>query len=196
MKRVLKLLLWLIGLGLAAWAVLVLAIVVQSHRLDAPRPAGAIIVLGARVEPDGGPSPALKRRLDLAARCYHEGYAPWIITTGARGDDEPMPEGDAMRTYLLSQGIPAEAVTPETASYNTQQNLENAQALLAARGVEDVLIVTSDYHLWRAVSIAGDLGLTACGAGSLNAETFPVAVRNILQESLSWCKYLLLRLTG
>ncbi len=196
MRRVRRAIAWLAVIGFAVWAVLVLAIIIQSNRLDAPRSAGAIVVLGAQVYPDGGPSPALKRRLDVAAQLYHEGYAQLVVTTGAQGDDEPMPEGDAMRAYLIEKDVPADAILPETHSYNTQQNLANAQAILAPQGVTDILIVTSDYHLWRAMTMARGLGMTASGAGSLNAETPLVAVRNVLQESLSWCKYLLLRVVG
>lgn len=174
-------------------AALFTAVAVNARRLDDPQPADAILILGARIRPDGTPTPALERRLDRALELYQAGYAPLVITTGARGNDEPMPEADAMRTYLLERGVPADAVLAENASYNTIESLENAKAMLDARGLSSAIIVTSDYHLWRALSMCRDIGLAATGAGSQNALTFPVAIRNILQETLSWVKYVLTR---
>lgn len=182
----------LAGIAFVGEIVLFTAVVVQADRLDNPRPADAIIVLGARISPDSSPSPALERRLDLARALYANGMAPLIITTGAQGDDEPLPEGEGMRDYLIANGVPGADIVAENASYNTRENLANAQAIMTERGLSTAIIVTSDYHLWRALSICGDLGLAATGAGSQNALTLPVAIRNCLQETLSWVKYVLI----
>lgn len=172
---------------------LLAAVVINADRLDAPAPADALIVLGARIYADGSPSPALERRLNRALDLYQAGYAPLIITTGAQGDDEPMPEGDAMRRYLVERGVPEDAVLAEVESTSTMENLENAKAMLDARGLSSAVIVSSDYHLWRALSMAKDIGLEATGAGSQNALTLRVQVRNCLQETVSWMKYVLTR---
>lgn len=169
------------------------AVVVNAQRLDDPSPADAIIVLGARIYADGSPTPALERRLDRALGVYQDGYAPLIITCGAQGDDEPMPEADAMRNYLIEKGVPEDAVLAENESYNTQESLANAKAILDARGLEDAIIVSSDYHLWRALSMCKDIGLVATGAGSQNAITLRVSILNCLQETVSWVKYVLTR---
>lgn len=172
-------------------AALFAAVVVQAERLNAPEPADVLIVLGARIYEDGSPSPALQRRLDLAYDLYMEGYAPAVITTGAQGADETMPEADGMKQYLVGRGIPESAIWTDPASYNTQENLENAQAIMRAEGLETAIIVSSDYHLWRALSMCEKLGLIATGAGSQNALTWPVMLRNWLQETVSWMKYTL-----
>lgn len=175
-------------------AALFTAVAVNARRMDNPSPADAMIVLGARVYDDGSPSPALQRRLDRAAELYAQGYAPVIVVSGGQGDDEPEPEGTAMKRYLVAQGVPEAQVIAETESYSTQENLENSKAILDGMGLSSVIVVTSDYHLWRALSMAKDAGFTeATGAGSQNALTWPVAVRNCLQETVSWVKYVLTR---
>lgn len=174
-------------------ASLMVAVAVQAKRLNAPAPADVLIVLGARVEPDGSPSPALARRLDRALACYEAGDAPVIITTGGQGKDEPMPEGEAMRAYLIARGVPETAVLAETASNNTMENIEGAKAIMAEIGAETAVIVTSDYHLWRALDMAARAGIEATGAGSQNALTLPVSIRNTIQETLSWIKYIFTR---
>lgn len=170
-------------------AFLVLSVVVNAKRLNAPEPADVLIVLGAQVYRDGSPSPALRRRLNVAVALYEGGYADTIITTGAQGGNEPMPEADAMKAYLVANGVPQDAVLCDPNSYNTIQNITNAKAIMRAEGFSTAIVVTSDYHLWRALSICKKAGVPATGAGSQNAETWPMAVRNCLQETASWVKY-------
>lgn len=183
----------LLVIAIIGEGVLFAAVLINARRLNDPQPADALIVLGARIYDDASPTPALQRRLDLAYDLYTQGMAPLIITTGAQGDDEPMPEADAMRAYLIGRGIPEAAILAESNSYNTRENLQNAQALLHGRGLETAVVVSSDYHLWRALSMCRDIGLPATGAGSQNALTLGVSLRNCLQETLSWVKYVLTR---
>lgn len=184
----------ILAIGILFGVLLLVAIEINAKRLNVPEPADALIVLGAQVYHDGAPSPALKRRLHLALTLYEEGYAGKIITTGAQGGNEPMPEADAMKAYLVANGVPADAIFCDPDSYNTIQNITNAKAIMDQERLQTAIVVTSDYHLWRTLSVCRDLDLPATGAGSQNAETWPQAVRNCLQETLSWVKYLLQKL--
>ena len=172
---------------------LFLSVAVNASRLSRPEPADALIVLGAQVYEDGTPSPALKRRLNASLSLYREGYASAVITTGAQGRNEPTPEAFAMKRYLVEQGVPEEAVFCDPDSYNTIENITHAKAIMDENGLSSAIVVTSDYHLWRALSVCGDLGIPATGSGSKNAETWPVALRNLAQETVSWIKYASLR---
>jgi len=174
-----------------AGAALLGFVVSGGRRLNAPEPADALIVLGAQVYPSGELSLRLKGRLDLALSLYGQGYADTIIVCGAQGPDEPMPEADAMRDYLIANGMPGEAILCDRNSYNTTQNITNARAIMEAEGLETAVIVTSDYHLRRALAVAGDLGVPATGAGSKRAETMAVHARSVVREMMSWVKYAL-----
>ena len=165
-------------------------IVLNASILNAPAQADVIVVLGARVTPEATPTPILERRLDLAYQLFTEGYAPAIIVAGAQGDDEPIPEAHAMKTYLSEKGVPSSSIYTEDQSFNTMQSLENAKAIMDANHMQNALVVSSDYHLWRTLSMCKDLGIPASGAGAQNALTWPVAVTNCLRETLSWIKYL------
>ncbi len=92
-----------------------------------------------------------------------------------------------MREYLIGRGIPGWQVLADTNSYNTRQNIENAAALLRDYPVERVLIVTSDYHLPRALALAKDQGLSASGIGSTTLPEY--WIKNHFREALSWIKY-------
>ena len=146
----------------------------------------AIVVLGAQVKPDGTPSVQLQWRLDAAYGAWQERQC-LIVTCGAQGSNEPDAEGRVMKAYLTGLGVPENQVLVDDTSFNTRQNLENAAALLQNSGVETVLIVTSDYHLPRAMALAEDQGLTATGLGSPTKPEY--WIKNHAREAIAWLKY-------
>ena len=164
----------------------------EAHQPE-PRPdSQAVIVLGCQVYADGSPSPQLELRLEAALETYNE-HPRLIVVCGAQGKNEPAPEGEIMRDWLIARGVAAEQVIAEVRSVNTRQNLEYAMALLPP-GVKKVTVITSDYHLPRALAIAGSLGLDADGIGSpCKPEWW---VKNHAREVLAWGKYLLDEITG
>ena len=104
----------------------------------------------------------------------------------AQGDNEPVSEAAAMREYLAANGVPDGDLLPEDSSFNTRQNLLNAKKLLP-EGVRRVLIVTSNYHLPRALALAADTGFDAVGVGSpIKPIYWP---KNHFREALAWVKY-------
>lgn len=172
---------------LAGMAVLVYA---ETHPKPVSDRSAALVVLGAQVYPDGTLSPQLALRMEAVLQEY-ERKPRRIITCGARGENEPVPEGDVMRKWLLDRGVPEEHVFSECESRNTMQNLINARRFLP-EGENRITVVTSDYHLPRALQMAGDAGYDADGIGSPCKPEY--WLKNHLRETLSWGKYLLSRL--
>jgi len=140
------------------------------------------IVLGA-AQYDGTPSPAFERRLAVAASAYAEGCIERIIVTGGGQEGDRTSEGESGAAWLARQGVPAGAVTAETTSRNTVENLRNAQALLEN---PNVVIVTDDLHAYRAGWIADRLGMMA---SQLVADTPPPWVGYALRETLAMQRY-------
>ena len=147
----------------------------------------AIIVLGAQVKPDGEPSVQLQWRLDAAAEAYLS-HPCIIVVCGAKGSDEPDAEAHVMRDVLLGKGIPEDAILMDDTSFNTRQNLLHASELLEGRNAGTVLIVTSDYHLPRALRLAEDQGFHAVGLGSPTLGGW-WWLKNHAREALAWVKY-------
>jgi Uncharacterized conserved protein len=147
----------------------------------------AIIVLGAQVKPDRTLSVQLSWRMDAAIEAYQKKNVP-IVVCGAQGPDEPCTEAEAMREYLLKEGIPENSILSDPESFNTNENLENAKELLKEfPDIRRVLIVTSDYHVPRSLAIAQDVGFEAEGLG---AKCLPERwIKNHAREALAWCKY-------
>ncbi len=147
----------------------------------------AIIILGAQVRPTGEPSVQLQWRLDKGAEAW-EAHAVPIVVCGAQGKDEPMPEAVAMKRYLADRQIPEDMIYTDDTSTNTNQNLRNAGEILKALpDVRRVLIVTSDYHVPRAMALARDMGFQACGLGAPCKPEY--WLKNHAREALAWCKY-------
>ena len=182
-RRLLVGLLVLLLAGLACAAGLIGFVYYQETHLP---PAGAydvIIVLGAQVKADGTPSEALRRRLPGALESYQ---GQLIIACGAQGANEPCAEGDLMRDWLLERGVPPEDVIAETASFNTRENLAYARAIMQERGLSQALVVTSDYHVARALALCRQAGIEATGKGSPSKPEY--FIKNHIREGLSWIK--------
>ena len=158
----------------------------QETHLPPVGDSDAIIVLGAQVKEDGTPSVALRRRLEAALESYRQ-KRQLLIVCGAQGANEPRAEGDVMRDWLLERGVPGEDVVAETASFNTRENLAYARAIMEHRGLERALVVTSDYHVARALALCRQAGIDATGKGSPSKPEY--FLKNHFREGLSWIKF-------
>ncbi|MCL2811700.1 MAG: YdcF family protein [Clostridia bacterium] len=185
-KKVFRAVIMLLLLGVACYVGLVGWVVYSSNTLPTKEPTDVIIVLGAQVKPDGTLSEMLRRRL-VTTRDEYFANPRLIITCGGQGPTEPMPEGIAMREWLIAQGVPADDILAETESYNTRENLLNAKAMMEELGLTRALVVTSDYHVGRAIDMSRRLGIEAWGLGSpTDAAYWP---KNYTREAMSWIKY-------
>ena len=152
----------------------------------------ALIVLGAQVLPTGEPNTQLAWRLDAAGEAWRIHPVP-IVVCGAQGADEPLPEAEAMKKYLMGKGVPEVMIYTDPDSFNTNQNLQNAGVILSALpGIRKVAVVTSDYHVPRAMALARDMGFEATGLGSPCKPEY--WFKNHARETLAWIKYWLNRL--
>ena len=176
----------LVLLGILFYLGVVGMVIYRQNNLPPVGAYDAIIVLGAQVKPSGEPSLQLQWRIDAAAKAWKERES-LIVVCGARGANEPATEASVMRDELIKQGVREDMILMDEKSFNTRQNIANAAKLLEGREVNHVLVVTSDYHLARAMAIAKDAGLSAAGIG---AETLPQYwLKNYSREGLAWIKY-------
>ena len=130
-----------------------------------------ILILGCQFRRDGTLTPLLQGRVDRAIDFWREhvaaGRRAVLMPTGGQGRNEPMAEAEAMRRYLLSRGVPEDAILPEDRSRNTYQNMEFCKALIEARGQgAKAAYVTTNYHVFRSGVWARLAGLPAEGLGS------------------------------
>ena len=115
-----------------------------------------VVILGAKVN-DSGVSLEFARRIDAAAEFLKKNPGSVAVTTGGKGDDEPVSEGEVAAERLMSLGVEKERILVEKASESTRENFEFAKAVMEANGYEDgeeIIIVSSAFHLYRASKIA------------------------------------------
>jgi uncharacterized SAM-binding protein YcdF (DUF218 family) len=127
-----------------------------------------VIIHGAGLLRGDQLSRLLKDRLDKAVSVYKKDPTPpKLIPSGGKGDDETISEAEAMKKYLMEQGIPEEDILPEDRSKTTYENLAYSKAILDGReGDKYTALVTSNYHVYRALRYCRKVGLTCTGIGS------------------------------
>lgn len=169
-------------LGVALFLTLVVEVpIVTVGQLAKPEPADVMIILGSRVIGQE-PGTMLRLRLDEAVRLYRAGFAPAIIVSGAKGEDEEVAEALAMRAYLEKHGVPGESILTEDGSFNTYQNLANSQAIMDKSGFRKALIVTNTSHIRRTLLLARDLGMEAAAAPAPMPENLYLVLRQYVRE--------------
>lgn len=155
-----------------------------------PCQADVIIVLGAAVWPHG-PSPALQARVDYATQLYHEGFADKMIMTGGMGQYPPT-EAEAMAVVATALDVRADSIYLEKEARNTRENLKYSQEIMDENGWQTAIIVTDLFHVKRALLIAEELGLSACGAPARNSALYQNKIfkaRYTLREVLALARH-------
>lgn len=164
---------------------------ILSAMAHQPQPnADYVIVLGAKVNKTV-PSLSLRYRIERAAEYLKENPQSKAILSGGQGSDEDISEAEAMALALMKQGISKERILLESRSTNTMENLKLSMALIKSDGGSadsSVVIVTSDFHVFRAMRFAEKVGyrnVSGCAALSMKA----LAFQNHLREALAVSYY-------
>ena len=124
--------------------------------------ADCILVLGAGVRADGSPSPMLEDRLMQGIALYNMGVSNKLLMSGdntQKGYDEV----NTMKQYALDKGIASEDVFMDHAGISTYDSIYRAKEIFQA---DNIIIVTQQYHLYRALYISESLGLNAYGVSA------------------------------
>ena len=112
----------------------------------------------------------LRQRLDAAVEYLNTYPDAKCIVTGGKGDEVNLSEAQCMFNYLTAAGIDAGRITMEDRATSTVENLRNVRTMLDTNEVD---ILSSDFHLYRAGLIAKDAGFTAT---LIPAKTEPISL--------------------
>ena len=141
-----------------------------------------ILVLGCAVRPDGTPSHMLEDRVKVGVSLYEAGLAQTVLMSGDR--HEGYDEVGAMQKEAERLGVPLESILLDPDGYSTYDSIAN---LLDEYRGERILIVTQQYHLYRALYIAEKLGIEAYGI-SADLRTYRKQLKYDLREVLARVK--------
>jgi len=121
----------------------------------------ALVLLGCRTGP--GPLPgAAERRTQRAAEAYHAGLGRLLLVSGGRRWGGEV-EADVLAAALRERGVPDHVLHLERASLTTRENARYSARLLAELGAKTVGLVSSDWHLPRALACFRTMGVEAEG---------------------------------
>lgn len=139
----------------------------------------AIIVLGCRVNGDS-PSLMLAKRLDKGIDVYNKLHTK-IILTGDHGQNK-YDEVNVMRDYLISSNIDSSDIFLDHAGFNTYDSIYRAKYVFEAK---KVIIVTQEYHMYRALYLANSLDLEVVGVIADDIPQKGIMLKNEVREILS-----------
>lgn len=142
-----------------------------------------IIILGCQVKDDGSLSHMLRDRLMRGLEVYETGAAPKLLMSGDHGRED-YDEVGAMKNYATENGVPSENVFMDHAGFSTYETMYRAKEIFKA---EKVIIVTQEYHLYRALYIAEQLGMEAYGV-SADLNRYAGQSMRDFREVLARCK--------
>ncbi|MDE5908206.1 MAG: YdcF family protein [Lachnospiraceae bacterium] len=149
---------------LSLLAVYSLSAVFNLFHLKKKRDADYIIVLGAGII-GSRVTPLLAARIEkgIELLCYNPNAV--LIMSGGQGSGEDIPESKAMADYALEKGVGVEKIILEQKSVSTQENLCFSRELMNKQKPQ-IIIVTTAYHVFRALILAKQQGIRCVGFGA------------------------------
>lgn len=142
-----------------------------------------ILVLGCLVKADGTPSDMLEDRLLQGIALYQNGTSPKLLMSGDHGQIE-YDEVNTMKAFAIQAGVPSEDVFMDHAGFSTYESIYRAKEIF---GADKIVIVTQEYHLYRALYVAKSLGIEAYGV-SADLRTYAGQTKRDVREILARIK--------
>ena len=165
-----------------------------------------IIIHGCQIRKDGSLTPLLKSRADRAiefAKMQKEktGKKVVFVPSGGKGSDEVISEAEAIKRYLLEQGISEEQILAEPHSQSTEENIRFSKNKMCEHFGSDgykVAFSTTNYHVFRTSMLAIQNGLNAEGIGAKTKSYFWINafvrefIATVVTEKLTHLKVILI----
>ena len=117
----------------------------------APEAADAVVVLAGGMGESGQAGGGYQERVKTAVEMYQKGLAPRMIFVS--GYVFAFREAEIMRDLALSLGVPAASIVLETNASNTYESVLSVRATLQQRQWHRILLVSSPYHMRRALLV-------------------------------------------
>lgn len=190
-KNLIKLVFLIIGLILLV-QLAVLGVGRWDLKTDASKlnHAECVLVLGAGLNFDGTPGPYLRERLDTALELYWDGRADKLLLSGDNGQ-VTYNEVRSMKNYVINAGVPAEDVFLDYAGFSTYDSMCRAKEVFC---VETAIVVTQEFHEYRALFIGNTLGMKCQGYSAApvqSADTRHLMIREFLAREKDFAQSLL-----
>jgi vancomycin permeability regulator SanA len=142
------------------WVVIHLIYVLFDGLHEYKGKADIAVVLGNRVDADSSLSPVLQGRVDKALLLYRQGRVQKIMVSGGKGlYAGKVPEGMAMKRYLVQNGVPADRIIEDNDGENTYLTAKDFRTVNDSLHFSSVIVVSTFYHITRCKYIFRKLGI-------------------------------------
>jgi vancomycin permeability regulator SanA len=178
---------------LCAWPLIHMLYTCYDGSRDYKGKADIAVVLGNLVHRDSSLSPVLKGRVDKALKLYQEGQVPLIMVSGGRGKQKGMggvPEGMAMKRYLVAHGVPADRIIEDNDGENTYLTAKDFLPVADSLHIHSAIAVSSFYHLTRTKYIIRKVGFRNI-YGASSDSFFANDLVGLIREWAAFYKYVL-----
>lgn len=146
------------------------------------KPKGkTVTVLGCRVK-GTVPTRALMSRCKAAYDYLIKNKNSVAVLSGGKGADEDISEAECMYRILTEKGIEKNRLYIENASTSTEENLKFSSVVIDNNNLsKEIVICTSEYHIYRALMIAKKAGINTTGlpAHSMRIFRIPAFTREV-----------------
>lgn len=120
------------------------------------------LILGAGIINNEEPTAALADRVSVGAELYFEGVVDKLLMSGDnRFEDYNEPE--VMRNYAVDLGVEFDDIVLDYAGRRTYDSCYRAKYIF---GLDELVIVTQDFHLPRALYVCNEIGINSMGFSS------------------------------
>ena len=138
-------------------------------------------------------TPLLAARIEKGMDLLSANPNAMLIMSGGQGPGEDMPESEAMAAYAVDKGVDKRRIITETKSVSTQENLLFSRRLMEKENPK-IVIITTAYHVFRALLLAKQQGIKCVGYGAKTKWYF--TLNALLREfvgylRLTWKKHTL-----
>jgi vancomycin permeability regulator SanA len=155
--------------------------------------ADIAVVLGNYVYPNGQLSRILASRVERSYQLYKAGQVKWIMVSGGGGKnyDRPgIPEGTAMKEYLVVRGVPANRIIVDNNGDNTYLTAEDFLPVADSLHCESAIAVSSFYHITRTKYIIRKVGFKNVHSASSH-DFYSSDFYGIFRDCIAFYKYVL-----
>lgn len=188
-NRIVKLFKILVYTGFAFLFCMMAFIYIASETNECDFNEDAVIVLGNALHGEE-PSPTLKRRLNRCIEYNKENPNAIIIVSGGQGPQEDTTEANAMKKYLVENGVPENIIIKEDKATSTNENFKYSKEILDSVFDKDykVVYITNDFHSYRSSKLAEINGIKATSFTTKtdNQSILPAYMREVLAVIQLW----------
>jgi uncharacterized SAM-binding protein YcdF (DUF218 family) len=121
-----------------------------------PQKADAIVVFAGGVGESGRAGQGYEERVSRAVELYEKGYADKMIFSS--GYIYFLEEASVMKAVAVSLKVPESAIILEDKAKSTYENVIFTKKILDKENWDDILLVSSPYHMRRALLVFNKIG--------------------------------------